>query len=43
MAVNWGRDFEAQKSASIHHKNSTRLIKAFWSELLHLCKTIIRI
>ncbi len=48
MAVNGGRDFEAQKSASIHHKKSTQygfggLINAFWSKLLHLNKKNIHI
>ncbi len=47
MAVNGGWDFEAQKSASINHKKcSTRLwglIKAFWSELMYLCKKNINI
>ncbi len=47
IAVNGGWDFEAQKSVSIHHlKYSTwlrGLIKAFWSELMHLRKKNIYI
>ncbi len=44
MAVNGGWDFEAQKSASIHHKKcSIRLHKPFWSEAMCLCKKNIHI
>ncbi len=47
MAVNGGQDFEVQKSTFIHHKSAPhgfeRLIKAFWSELMCLCKKNIHI
>jgi len=42
MGVNGTLDFEAQKSASIHHESNTYdsrgLIKAFWSESMRFCK-----
>ncbi len=42
MAVNSGQDFEAQKSASIIKSTphvSRGLMKAFWSESMHLCES----
>jgi len=47
MAVHGNHLFETQKSASIHHKrtphDSGGLIKAFWREVMHLCKENIHI
>jgi len=39
MGVNRACDFEAPKSASIHHKsNPYGLIKAFWSKVMRFWK-----